>query len=75
VAGHLARRLLGEVGIGVLSHVVAIGTVTAADLRPGLENRDAIDASPVRVFDRSVEAAMVAAIDSAHDARDTVGGW
>ena len=74
VAGHLARRLLGEVGIEVLSHVVAIGTVTAADLRPGAENRDAIDASPVRVFDRSVEAAMVAAIDAAHDARDTVGG-
>jgi chorismate synthase len=74
VAGHLVRRLLGEVGIEVLSHVVAIGGVAAGEIRPGPGDRAGIDASPVRVFDRSVEAAMVAVIDAAHDARDTVGG-
>ena len=31
-------------------------------VRPGAGDRAVIDASPVRVFDRSVEAAMVAAV-------------
>jgi chorismate synthase len=74
VAGYLAQRLIGEIGVTVLSHVVAIGEVVAGDGRPEPEDRRAIDASPVRVFDVTVEAAMVAAIDAAHDARDTLGG-
>ena len=74
VAGYLAKRLLGEIGVAVVSHVVAIGEVAAGNGRPTAEDQPAIDASPVRTFDRSVEAAMVAAIDAAHDARDTLGG-
>jgi chorismate synthase len=76
VVGYLAKRLLAEIGVGVLSHVVAIGTAavaTGAD-RPGLDDRDAIDASEVRVFDRDGEAAMIHEIEAAKADRDTLGG-
>ncbi len=73
VAGHLAATLLAEIGIEVISHVVAIGGVTAAG-SPEPADRTAIDASPVRVFDRTAEAAMVAAIDAARADRDSLGG-
>jgi chorismate synthase len=74
VVGYLAKQLLTTVGASVLSHVVAIGDVEAGDARPGAEDLEAIDASPVRVFDRSVEQAMIALIDRAHEERDTLGG-
>jgi chorismate synthase len=75
VVGHLAKQLLGEVGIGLLSHVVAIGGVTVPDgTLPGAEDLEKIDASPVRVFDPTAEAAMIAAIDRAREERDTLGG-
>ena len=74
VAGYLAKQLLGEVGISVISHVIAIGGVVGGKGCPSPADTDTIDASPVRTFDRSIEAAMVAAIDHAHEARDTVGG-
>jgi chorismate synthase len=75
VAGYLAKQLLRGVGVEVISHVVAIGDVTAdaAEL-PLPDHRDDIDASPVRAFDRSAETAMIAAIDAAKKDRDTLGG-
>ncbi|MCB2224690.1 MAG: chorismate synthase [Actinobacteria bacterium] len=75
VVGHLCAALLREIGVDVLSHVVAIGGVAVPDgAPPSPADRAAIDASPVRVFDRSAEAGMVAAIDAARAARDTLGG-
>jgi len=74
VAGHLAKQLLGAVGVTVISHVVAIGGAEASGIRPGPGDLAAVDASPVRTFDGVAEERMVAAIDAAHDARDTVGG-
>ena len=75
VAGYLAKALLRTVGVEVVSHVVAIGDVrsTATSL-PSPEDAAAIDASPVRAFDKDAEAAMIAAIDQAKDERDTLGG-
>ena len=75
VAGHLAQQLLREVGITVLSHVVAIGTVLApSGVVPGPKDRDQIDASPVRVLDPAAEDEMIAEIEAAHADRDTLGG-
>ena len=75
VVGYLAKVLLGELGISVFSHVVAIGTVRApADTVPVPADLDAIDDSPVRVFDGAAEAAMVAEIEAAKSDRDTLGG-
>ncbi len=75
VAGYLAKALLAETGISVLSHVVAIGAAVAPDAplpEPG--DLDGIDDSPVRCFHPAAEEAMVAAIEAAKADRDTLGG-
>ena len=75
VAGFAAKRLLGEVGVSVLSHVVAIGSVRVPDgVVPGAGDQDEIDASPVRAFDGAAAAAMIAEIEAAQADRDTLGG-
>ena len=75
VVGYLAKQLLEVVGISVLSHVVAIGEVVAHLSRlPTPADLEAIDASPVRTFDQAREVDMVAAIEAARAARDTIGG-
>lgn len=75
VAGFLAKCLLAEIGIEVLSHVVAIGTVAAeqaARLAP--QDRERIDASPVRCADPGAEPMMLAEIERAAETGDSVGG-
>ncbi len=76
VAGTLASRLLAEVGVTVLSHVVAIGGVRVPDgaAQPGAQDLERIDADPVRCADPDTSAAMVARIDAAIADRDTLGG-
>ena len=74
-AGAAARALLAQVGVAVLSHVVRLGpaaTRTRALPRPG--DLDDIDASPVRCLDGDAEGRMVAAVDAARAAGDTLGG-
>ncbi len=75
VAGYAAGQLLGQVHMSVLSHVVAIGSLTVpAGQTPGPGDLDVIDQSPVRVFDREIEDAMTSAIELAKANRDTLGG-
>ena len=76
VVGYLSKQLLGAIGGSVFSHVVAIGSVSVpTDVAlPGPEDLDAIDASEVRVFDDSAEAAMIREIEAAKADRDTLGG-
>jgi len=76
IVGYLAKQLLATVDIAVLSHVVAIGSVSvprAAEL-PMPEDLGRIDGSDVRVFDAASESAMVAEIEAAKSDRDTLGG-
>ncbi len=74
-AGTLAKALIGELGMAVVSHVVAIGPVTAAPgVRPRPEDLAAVDASPVRCFDATATDAMVAEIKSAAKEGDSLGG-
>src|ERR1700741_947633 len=48
-AGALAKALLAELGMGVVSHVVQIGPVTTkSDRQPTLADLDTVDASEVR---------------------------
>ncbi|MFU8840020.1 MAG: chorismate synthase [Nitriliruptoraceae bacterium] len=76
VAGTLAKQLLAELGVTVVSHVVRIGEAAVPEdaPRPGPDDLDAVDASEVRCVDPDAAAAMVAAIDTAKDANDTLGG-
>ncbi|MBO0831372.1 MAG: chorismate synthase [Actinobacteria bacterium] len=75
--GELARRLLRQtLGVQVISHVVALGTVCAPDTGtlPGPDDQERIDADPVRCLDPATSAAMQAEVDAAHRDGDTLGG-
>jgi chorismate synthase len=68
--------LLAQLGITVISHVVRIGAAAVPDAAalPGPGDIEAIDASPVRCFDPDAAEAMVAEIDAAGAAGDSLGG-
>jgi len=74
-AGAVCRRLLQEFGVEVGSHVVALGGIPASAPEPLPVPLDAVaDRSPVRCLDAEATRAMVARIDAAKDAGDTLGG-
>jgi chorismate synthase len=74
-AGAIAKQLLGHVGVSVVSHVVQLGAAGAApERRPGPDDLETVDASQVRCFDPAGEAAMVAEIEAAAKAGDSLGG-
>ena len=73
--GAAAKALLGQVGVAVLSHVVRLGPVaTRSRAVPAPGDLEEIDASPVRCLDGEAEGRMVAAVDAAKAAGDTLGG-
>ena len=75
--GAIARAFLKQaIGIEILSHVTAIGSVSVKDGAPLPSNdqRESIDADPVRCADPATSLAMVAEIESAHSDGDTLGG-
>jgi chorismate synthase len=76
--GSAARRFLEDFGITLGSVVLQIGSVQAAlpfgeafRQAPDLEE---VDRSPVRCADSGAEEEMIAAIDLAREAGDTLGG-
>jgi chorismate synthase len=74
-AGGLARALLSECGVELRSHVLRIGRAALSSGEPLAWERLAFaDASPVRCADPGASAAMIAEIDAAKRAGDTVGG-
>ena len=75
VAGTIAKKLIAQVGIGVISHVASIGSVVVkgGDL-PVLSDLEKIDASEVRCFDADAEVAMIAEIKAAAKVGDSLGG-
>lgn len=73
--GAICRRLLGELGITVYSHVVNLGGIQVD--ATGLTHEQIIaqvEQSELRVARPEVEADMKAHIDAAKKAGDTVGG-
>ncbi|MDQ6840005.1 MAG: chorismate synthase [Actinomycetota bacterium] len=74
-AGAVAKALLAELGISVISHVVALGSAASVTpRRPRPVDLEAIDASQVRCFDGDAEEAMVAEIKAAAKVGDSLGG-
>jgi chorismate synthase len=74
-AGAVARRLLAEFGVRIGSHLVHLGGVDAA--APATMPDDlnaAADTSPLRCLDADAERAMIARIDAAKAAGNTLGG-
>jgi chorismate synthase len=75
-AGALAKQLLAAVGITVVGHVRSIGDVTAS-IDEGLsaaQIRAVAEGSDVRCADPAAGERMIAAIDSAKAAGDSLGG-
>jgi chorismate synthase len=74
-AGALAKALLAELGVRIVSHVVAIGPVVSKSLRrPGPDDLEQVDASQVRCFDSEAEQAMIDEIEAAARDGDSLGG-
>src|SRR5438445_2936441 len=74
--GAIARQLLQVVGADLVSHVIAIGSAAVADpLAITFEQVRAISSdTPLHCADPAVEQQMIAEIDRARDAGDTMGG-
>ena len=74
-AGALAKAFLRALGVEVRSHVTRIGSVEAPE-RDGLspEDFDGVDESPVRCLDPAASEEMVAEIDAARKANESLGG-
>ena len=74
-AGAVAVRLLAEFGVRLHSHVISIAGVFAEPPEnPGNIDWQAVEESPVRCADPKAAALMMAEIDAAKEAGDTVGG-
>ncbi|WKK63393.1 chorismate synthase [Corynebacterium sp. P8-C1] len=75
-AATVARSFLREVlGVEVYSHVISIGASEPYDgPSPSFSDIDAIDESPVRAYGKDAEESMIAEIESAKKAGDTLGG-
>jgi chorismate synthase len=74
--GAVARAFLGELGVTLVSHTVAIGQVELPEGTARLAPEDVVtlDADPVRCIDPATSERMVAEIAAAKDEGDTVGG-
>jgi len=74
-AGSLARQLLARFGVALTSHVSVIGDAMIEARTVSFSEAQAIpDDSPLRCVDSAVQQRMIAAIDAARDAGDTLGG-
>jgi chorismate synthase len=74
-AGALAKAFLRELGVEVRSHVTRIGTVTTpAQDALGAADFEGVDESPVRSLDAAASQAMVAEINAARKANESLGG-
>ncbi|MFP5197936.1 chorismate synthase [Micrococcus luteus] len=74
--GTVARAFLGELGVRIVSHTVTFGeaALPAGHPFPVPEDEARLDADPVRCIDPQTSAAMVAEVDDAHRAGETLGG-
>jgi chorismate synthase len=73
--GAVCRKLLGQFGIDIGSHVAELGGVIARLPSPlPTPLNEAADQSPVRCLDTAAEAEMIRRIDAAKAAGDTLGG-
>src|ERR687891_242858 len=74
--GALAKGLLAQIGIEIVSHVVRIGTAAVPENapRPGPGDLEAVDASPVRCFHAETSEEMTREIDAAGEDGDSLGG-
>lgn len=75
MAGALAKRLLAELGVAVVCHVISIGGFRVpAEVEGNAEMAAGAQSSPLRMADPGTEAAAVRWIDELKEAGTTAGG-
>lgn len=74
--GQVAENFLEQLGIRLVTHTVAIGSVDGGrDVpRPNHTDVEALDADELRCFDKELSKRMVEEIEQAHKDGDTLGG-
>jgi len=73
--GEVAARFLSQLGIQLVTHTVAIGSIaTRSDSLPKPSDVLSLDNDPVRCFSKKDSESMVAEIESCHSDGDTLGG-
>lgn len=74
--GAVARAFLGELGIRLVSHTLAIGPVRVPEgaSLPTPDEVDRLDADELRCADPATSAAMLAEVEDARRSGDTLGG-
>jgi chorismate synthase len=74
--GSVASSFLNELGISLVTHTVAIGSVSSAldALLPTRKDLEKLDEDLVRCFDAETSKRMIAEIDECHKDGDTLGG-
>ena len=74
--GTAAQAFLAELGIRTVSHTTAIGPVEVPEEAPvpHADDVEQLDADPLRCFDPATSERMVAEVDDAHKAGETLGG-
>ncbi len=73
--GQVAKNFLRQAaGITVLSHVVELGPVKAAQTFPTVDDLERIDADPLRCNDPEAAVLMQAEVEACHKEGDTLGG-
>src|SRR6185436_10850182 len=70
-ASAIARRMLEYMGIGIHSHVIAVGEVRSDVANP---DWDVVEESPMHCADPDVEERMIALVDAIKEDLDTIGG-
>jgi chorismate synthase len=74
-AGTVAKLLLGQIGVDVLSHIIQMGSAKAdPGPLPRMQDLARIDGSQVRCADPEAEKRMIKAIKAAAKAGDSLGG-
>jgi len=74
--GAIARTLLTSLGIDVVAHTVAVGTVQVPEgaTLPSSADLARLDKDPLRCAHQETATAMVEEVDAAHKEGDTLGG-
>jgi chorismate synthase len=74
-AGAVAKKLLAELGVDILSHVIQMGPARSKAVeRPTIADLARVDESPVRCFDPAAEQAMIDEVKAAAKDGDSLGG-
>jgi chorismate synthase len=74
-AGAIAKELLRAFAIEIRSGVVSVGGAGDAEASPTFDDLGGVDdESPLRAVNREHEAAMIAEVDRAREAGETLGG-